>query len=518
MSGRIFSGRELAADATERCEVCIIGTGCGGATVGVNLAEAGRDVVFVERGGAYTKDDFDQREIDMLAKIDGGRALGVSDDGAVQLTYGNNVGGASVHYWADSYRTPADRLELWAQRYGLTGHSEADLAPHFAILEKDLNVHDAEPRFYNRMNQLLKQGAEQLGWQGRPVPQARKPCAASGFCMQGCSYDYKQSQLVTHLPRAVAAGARIYADCEARTLVFGSGASKVTALEAAILDRATGRPSGRKVRVEAKVFVVAAGGYGSPVFLLRQGLKSRLPALGEHTYCNPCPMVHALFDEEILQFRNIPAAWGVEHFRLARHDGSRYVEGGYLLMANQLQPATLAAVLPGLGGSHRRLMASLRRLGGTICWIDDVEEGSVRLAGDRPVYHTPLTGGNALRIRDAFAKQARLLFAVGAKEILFGDARDTRLVPSQIEQIDRTVAALDLTPGRFVLAAPHPAGGARMGSDPRSSVVGMDSRVHGTGNLFVTDPSVFPTAPSVDPSLTIMAFSRIAAGHIRALL
>ncbi len=54
-----------------------------------------------------------------------------------------------------------------------------------------------------------------------------------------------------------------------------------------------------------------------------------------------------------------------------------------------------------------------------------------------------------------------------------------------------------------------------MGRDPRTSVVGMDHRVHGTDNLFVTDPSVFPTAPSVDPSLTIMAFSAVAAEHVR---
>ena len=45
-------------------------------------------------------------------------------------------------------------------------------------------------------------------------------------------------------------------------------------------------------------------------------------------------------------------------------------------------------------------------------------------------------------------------------------------------------------------------------------VVGFDHRVHGTDNLYVTDPSVFPTPPSVDPSLSIMAFSYVAAGHL----
>lgn len=514
MSGRILGWREITADVIERCDVCIVGTGCGGATLGARLAEAGKDVVFLERGGAYTKADFDQREDHMLAKIDGGRGLDMSADGSVQRLYGNNVGGASVHYWADSYRTPPDRLERWAQEFGITGHGEADLAPHFDVLEHDLNIHEAAPAYYNRMNTLLRQGAQQLGWRGAPVPQARKNCLSSGYCQQGCAYDAKQSQLVTHVARAVAAGARVYADTDARTLVRHGG--RVTALEALVLDRGTGTPNGRRVRVDAKVFVLAAGGYGSPVFLLRNGFKAPLPALGEHTYCNPCPMTHAVFDEEIVQFRNIPAAWGVDHFRLATTQDGRYVEGGYLLMANQLQPAELAAVLPGTGATHRALMSRLRKLGGSISWIDDVEEGHITLDGDRPLYHVPLTGGNEARIRDAFAKEALMLLTVGAREVLFGDQRDTRV--TKVADIDAAVRSLAITPGNFVLAAPHPAGGARMGVDPRTSVVGMDHRVHGTDNLFVADPSVFPTAPSVDPSLTIMAFSCIAAGHVRAAL
>jgi choline dehydrogenase-like flavoprotein len=227
-------------------------------------------------------------------------------------------------------------------------------------------------------------------------------------------------------------------------------------------------------------------------------------------------MVHAIFDEEIVQFRNIPAAFGVEHFRLATMDGEKYVEGGYMFMPNQLQPATLAAVLPAIGNKHRALMRSLRKLGGTICWIDDVDEGRITLDGDRPRYKVPIDGRNGAIIRDAFKKQARLLLTVGAREVLFGDLRDTRI--TRLDQIDAAVASLELGPGRVVLAAPHPAGGCRMGNDPKTSVVSMDHRVHGFDNLFVSDPSVFPTAPSVDPSVSIMAFSYVAAEKVAAVV
>jgi choline dehydrogenase-like flavoprotein len=509
----VRQGHDLVRDTVERAEVVVIGSGCGGATVARALAERGRDVVILERGGYYTANDFDQREANMLAKIDGGRGLDTSADGGVSLTYGSNVGGASVHYWADSYRTPADRLELW----GLQGHDLATLTPHFERIEADLNVHPADDSYVNEMNRRFRLAAEALGWHVARVPQARRGCVRSGHCMQGCAYDAKQSQLVTHLPAALADGARLFADVDVEQIAFqGPRARSVTAR---VLDRATGRPAGPRLEIEADAVVVAAGGYGTPRLLLRQGLKDRLPAVGEHLFCNPCPMVHARFDEDIVQWRNIPAAWGVEAFRLARFDGDRYVEGGYLLMPNQLHPGMLAAVLPGMGAEHRRLMRDLPRLGGTIAWIDDADEGRMWLDGARSRVHIPLDGANGLRIRDAWRKQARLLFTAGARELIFGDAADTRLDdPDGINSIDAAVDALDLRPCRNVFAAPHPGGGARMGADPRDSVVGFDHRVHGTDNLYVADPSVFPTAPSVDPSVTIMAFAYVAADCVdRAL-
>lgn len=342
--------------------------------------------------------------------------------------------------------------------------------------------------------------------------------------MQGCSYDAKQSQLVTYVPRALAAGAELFADTLAERFVMQG--NRARALECRVLDRATSLPAGPRVRIEAKCFVVAAGGYGTPELLLRQDFAERLPHLGQHFFCNPCPMVHAVFEDDIVQWRNIPAAWGITEFRLGRYAGaprvfgrpgdSAYLEGGYLFMANQLHPAMLAAVLPGVGRSHLSLMRELSRIGGTICWIDDIEEGHMWLDGERRRLRVPLHGGNAERIRDAWRKQARLLFAVGAREVIFGDTEDTRI--QRLDQLESALSRISIRPGRNVLAAPHPGGATRMGASERDSVVGFDHRVHGVDNLYVADPSVFPSPPSVDPSLTILAFSFVAADLIQAAL
>jgi choline dehydrogenase-like flavoprotein len=60
----------------------------------------------------------------------------------------------------------------------------------------------------------------------------------------------------------------------------------------------------------------------------------------------------------------------------------------------------------------------------------------------------------------------------------------------------------------------HETGTARMGNDPRKSVVNRFNQVHDAPNVFVTDGSSFVTVSCYEPTLTIMAISARAADYI----
>ena len=499
-----------------RTQVCVIGTGCGGATVAKKLSDDGIDVIFLEQGGYYPAAKMDQNELNMTGKLIAERGLATSHDNGNSLVYGNNVGGASVHYWADSYRTPASKLQSWEQTFGLQGHSEAELTPAFDEIEASLNIHRAEDPYFNPMNLKFRSACQSLGWHGHRVPQARKHCLKSGHCMQGCIYDAKQSQVVTHIPAALKQGARLFADARAARLIHRD--QKVTGVSVEIMSRARNRPSGKKIAISADVVVVAAGGFNSSFFLMQQGLKHTLPALGKYFSMNPSTMVHALFEEDIIQWRNIPAAWGVDEYRERRFNRGQYVEGGYLLMPNQLQPGALAAMIPGFGSEHRQWMESLPKVGGSIAWMDDVEHelGEIRVKsnGAREVYY-PYGELTRKILKDGIKKQAIINFKAGAKKVLVAGLQGISLDSlNDLSKLDD----LRIEAGGLTMASPHPGGGCRMGADPLKSVVNFDHQVHGWENLFVSDSSVFPSSSSLDPSLTIMAFSYIAADRIREKL
>ncbi|HYZ84935.1 MAG TPA: GMC family oxidoreductase [Bryobacteraceae bacterium] len=64
----------------------------------------------------------------------------------------------------------------------------------------------------------------------------------------------------------------------------------------------------------------------------------------------------------------------------------------------------------------------------------------------------------------------------------------------------------------------HELGGARMGSDPKTSVVDANCCTHDVRNLYVVDGSVFPSASEKNPTHTIMALAARTADHIASRL
>ena len=60
---------------------------------------------------------------------------------------------------------------------------------------------------------------------------------------------------------------------------------------------------------------------------------------------------------------------------------------------------------------------------------------------------------------------------------------------------------------RFGAYGGHHLGTARMGSDPRTSVVNADCQLHSVRNLFVAGSAVFPTSSQANPTLTLIALS-----------
>ena len=222
----IQTRRDLTGDVDLSAEVCVIGSGAGGSVIAKELAEAGRDVVLLEQGGHYTKDDFTQREDEMMPLLYEDMGQRATVDQTIIVLQGRNVGGSTVHNLCYCFRTPEPILELWREKHGVRDMSEKDMRPSFERVERMLKVKQIQPHEVNVLNDKIRKGAEKLGYHGFVTRHNRENCTLSGFCLLGCPFDAKQSMLVTYVPAAERANARIFADCEVERIVAEGGRAR----------------------------------------------------------------------------------------------------------------------------------------------------------------------------------------------------------------------------------------------------------------------------------------------------
>ncbi len=491
-------------DVSLSADVCVVGSGAGGAVVARELAERGRSVVVVEEGPYLVSRDFTQREDQMVPRLYADQGARATVDTTALIFQGCVVGGSTVSSYCVCERTPRQVLAHWSTRLGVPGVRAEDMGPFFARVEATANVRPLVAEDLSTNSRQLKTGADRLGFRNHLPAHNRIECLGCGYCALGCAYDRKADALSVHLPAASRRGAIIVPDCRVERVSVAGG--RATGVTGRFLRSRGGRPYALQIR--APTVVLAAGAIGSPVLWLRSQLPNTYRQVGRNLHLQPMVAVGGLFNEEIAGWRGIPQAVLVDQFL----DLDHAVEGGYLLYPFFPHPIATAALLPGYGADSRRLMDAYPRLGLAAAMLHDRTTGRVELdAGGRPSISYLLNDEDRSDLLDGMRRLADIHFAAGAQSVI--------LPYDPLVELARRgeYRAIDERPLRAndpLLFSYHPQGTMRMGTNPKRSVVNGVGEAHEVKRLFIADASIFPTSTAVPPQLSVMAFALRTAQHI----
>lgn len=477
------------------CDFVVVGSGAGGATAALVLAEAGREVIVLEEGPRVRDEDrglgptesFMRLFRDMGTQVAMGRSV-------IPVLQGRCLGGTTVVNGAIVWRLPDD---AYARSFGAAGASAA--IPHAALdermdrIERDLSVAPAPDRLLGGNGSLMKGGAARLGWRGHAIRRNVVDCQGSGRCLEACPTRRKQSMEVTYLPRAAELGARLLPDHEVeRVEVLGSRAVGVVGR----------RADGTSFRVAARLGVVlAASAVQSPCILWRSGLGPR-EHVGKHFRLHPATAVAGIYKDAVRLWEGATQSYEVDEFR----------GEGFKMEVTGL-PVELAGVrMPGTGAAFQQSMGDYPNMAVWGVQVRAEAEGTVTPARGRAnLAYTP-TREDMLRFRAGARRLAELHFAAGAVRVYPGvhGGPEVLTSPDELGKLD----ALSLDPRDWSIISSHLFSTCRMGADAHAGVVGFDGAVHGTTGLWVLDASALPTNLGVNPQHTIMAMAMLLAERL----
>jgi choline dehydrogenase-like flavoprotein len=499
-------------EQTLTADVCVIGSGAGGSVIAAELQRAGRSVLVLEMGAYRNEADFKQLELAGLFELYLGGGLLSSEDGSIALFAGSTLGGGTVVNYMNCLRTPDPIRREWRE-HGIEGIDEPAYDEHIDAVMKRINATDAATT-QNRQHKKMIQALDALDMAHRPivrnVDESCEDPRVCGYCLAGCQKGCKQSTMKTYLQDAADAGARFVVGCHADRILVSDG--RATGVEATVT-RADG--SHARLTVEAPTVVVACGAIESPALLLRSGIGG--PAVGKHLRLHPAGIVNGIYDDPIEAWIGQIQSEVSDHF--ARCDG----DSGFLIESVGAMPSVHAAGIPWRSGEQhkREFVRMFRHHAPFLSVARDHGEGEVVLdPHGQPVVRWSLDDevDRRLFIR-ANVELARLHYAAGAPEIRTLHAEEVSWRRDSGEPFEEFIARIEQAPygpADVTIFTAHQMGSCRMGSDPTDSVADGRGELHDVRGVWIGDGSAFPTAPGVNPMVSIMSLAHRTAGMVAA--
>jgi glucoside 3-dehydrogenase (cytochrome c) catalytic subunit len=411
--------------------------------------------------------------------------------------------------WPISYKDLAPYYEIVERYVGIAGQAEGNPVIPDGVYQPPMALTCAERRFRDGVKSKLGRTVtiDRTANLSRPL-NGRPACHYCGPCERGCvTHSYFNSSFTT-VPDALKTGNCTYIpNAMAYRVLMDTDRNRARGI--LYIDRNSRKP----VEVFGRTVILCAQTYESLRILLNSanrqypnGLANSSGVLGHYLMDHvagagasgdfpdiearpsingpnrPCGIY-------VARFRNLPnGPRSKEFLRAYGYEGG----GG----------AGFTKDAPGFGEAYKKKLqegtnsVGISMFGEVLGRRDNFADldPNVKDVYGIPVLRFHVTHGEneAAMFKDGAASAAEMLEAAGAKNI----RTEVRHFP----------------PGRVR----HEVGTARMGTNPRASVLNQFQQSHDVKNLFVTDASGFPSNPCQNPTLTIMALCVRSCDHLMA--
>jgi choline dehydrogenase-like flavoprotein len=525
-------------------DVCVIGSGAAGGVMAAELSEGGAKVILLEGGKRVAPNELLAHKWPYELPYRGLRgekqapyyqgdvkeSIRYDDSDDVGVDRIRVLGGRTIHWNAVALRYAARDFrerslagieDDWPLSYD-------ELAPYYERIEQLIGVcgnddgldilpagkHYLPPIPWRCSEHILNRTLKSMGIPMIPVRKAvltkpydnRPPCHYCGHCMDGCDVSAVFCSATALLPKAQATGNfTLRQNALAREiLVDDEGRARAVSF----VDQTTRKEE----TVKAKIVVVCCATIESARLLLNSrspqypnGLANSNDVVGRYLTGHLGGGLQ-MYIEELEGMKPSNQDGATDHAFIPRYNqlfGKRDYAGGWDFQVNfsSYMFPNHAGRLPGYGADFK---ARVRRM----------QSGYLQMGSFGKVVAKP---ENRVTV-DPNRKDSSGI-PIATVHFRFGDNdvalwRDSNQSWAEIcSKIKGTLFMENrVRPAGF---ASHEVGTARMGKDPKTSVLNSYCQAHEVKNLFVTDGSAFTTSSEKNPTLTIMALSLRAADYIK---
>lgn len=562
----------------DQYDAIIIGTGAGGGTLALHLAQAGKRILILERGPFLPQEklNWDTQAVFLDNRYHTREVWQDKDGKDLRPQQAYYVGGQTKVYGAAMFRMRAEDFGVIQHQGGISPAwpiSYADLEPYYTRAEELFHVHgdlgeapsvaggygssfDPTEPFHSKRYpypplaneprmQTIEDSVRALGIHTFPIPLGLKrneadPLASKCVRCDTCDgypclvhaksdADINCIRQIMHLPNVT-----LMTNTRVTRMVTNATGTAVTEVEVV---HSGGSSRGEMATYAAGFFALCAGAVNSAVILLASatdkhpnGLANSSDQVGRNFMYHQADALLALSTE-----RNEDAytkTWGTNDFYLKDTDPS------YPYPLGQVQP---------VGSFHSEMMKGdappltpgfvleTMKHHAVPWWLttEDLPEPENRvtlhnttplsaeamqpgLAGAHPAGDTGVVNESAA-VTNAAPHRIQLSYTPNNVESF------ERLKDRWVDVLKRSGHATTHVPlhAYFKKRIPlegvgHQNGTCRMGTDPRTSVLDPQCKAHDLDNLYLADASCFVSASAVNPSLTIIANAIRVADHLLA--